>query len=141
MKSFWAKAKLRSVLADAKATGKTLDGAVLRLYRNNIIITEDITIDSFDEANFDGYAVSAAIVWGTALNEDDGVMLPGDAKEYTATGDTTENTVFGWYVTTAGETPALIYAESLDEPVGVAVAGDGLVVVPMVRLLNFRDVA
>lgn len=120
---------LTALVAAGPPAGR-LNGAKVHLYQNNIAVRPDTILTDFTEADFDGYAASAAVTWGTVATDSSGnAVVYGDAKTFLCTGSVTPNTVFGYYVTNgAGST--LEYAEAFATPVGFGNAGDNLVILP-----------
>lgn len=122
-------------ILSAAGTGRW-DGAVLRLFKSPMSLTGLTALADFEEADFTGYAASAAIVWATPIIAPSGEpVVNGDAKDFVGGSPlTTANTVFGWYVT---DDPATVwyFGRVFDTPIGISEAGQGLVVVPSIPVM------
>lgn len=112
------------------ASGKYLDGAVVRLFKNNFSPNPASLLADFDEADFTGYAESAPVVWGVPYLDVDGIIkVTAGSVQYTQTGTGTTNTCYGWYlVGDPGGTEYLIGSERFDSPVSFTFTGAGKVV-------------
>lgn len=125
-----AKAVLEALIAE----DGLLDGVVIKLFQNNVTPGPDATPATFTVADFEGYANSSEVTWGTVFHADSSeVQVWGDVKEFVATGDDPSNNIYGWYMTNAGGTVLKAW-ERFDEPVPVAEAGQGLAVLPVLVL-------
>jgi hypothetical protein len=103
---------LRDLLDSLTVVGALLTGAVVKLYKNDITPDQTTVLADFDEADFTGYAASAAITWGAAFTDILGLThLIGDIKTFTLSALTTVNTVYGYYITNGAD---LIAASRFD---------------------------
>lgn len=117
----------RAILAALIDTGAPLDGAKLKAFQNPITPTPAIVLGDLTECNFTGYSASAAVTWGTVLNNPDGtVSAPGGGIEFAASGSAVSNTVYGVYLVDGAGT-TLLAVWLLPQPIGIAIAGDGFV--------------
>lgn len=125
---------VQAVLEDLiRATGP-LDGVIIKLFKNNLTPTPSTPLSAFEEADFDGYADSSAVVWGPVYHTTgDSVQVLGDNKSFISTGSTTPNNIYGWYATNAAGTVLKCF-ERFDEPVPVVEADQGLTVIPTLAL-------
>lgn len=115
-----------AILTALKGAGGTYNGAKLHLFKNNITPDVQTALADLEECDFDGYAASAAVTWGSVIHAGaDSVQIASDAKEFVATGGTTPNNIYGWYVTDGAGT-GYLGAERFDEPIPVVEAGNGL---------------
>lgn len=77
----------------------------MRLYQNNFTPGTGTLTGDFTEANFDGYAsITVAAYNPVALDPVSGDYFISNATPlvFTDTGNTTPNTIYGWYLTDAG---------------------------------------
>ena len=118
----------RQVIDDLKDVGEYLDAVVVKLYQNDYTPNPDTVLADFTEATFDGYAASTAIVWGaTFTNSVNQAETVGDVKQFTATGATTPNLIYGYYLVSGA---TLKGGEKFDSPVPVNGVGDAVIVIP-----------
>lgn len=114
------------------AVGGPLAATELRLGVNNISVGPGTVLADLQEATFAGYAPVAAIAFGSAYIDPNGVVridAPSETFEMTAT--TTLEVVYYWYlVNTAGT--ALVAIALLDNPVPLTEVSQGLSVLPSV---------
>lgn len=123
--------KCRSILDALIAEDGPLDGAKLGLYKAPFTPTKFTVLADLTVADFTGYALSAAITWGTPLNDPDGTAyVPGGQIEFIASGSAIANTIYGAYIVDAAGT-GLIAVLPFDSSVGVSGTGQG-VVVPLI---------
>lgn len=110
-----------------------LNGAKLALISANITATPDTAWADLTEADFSGYAQSAAVVWGSGIIEGDGsVSLIGGSVQFTV-GTATPvvgNTIFGAALIDGSTPPKLLGLEIFPEPIPMTSTGDGFVYVP-----------
>jgi urate oxidase len=123
----------KAAMNGLKAAAGPLDTATLILIKNAPpSIHPRMVMADIEECDFIGYAASAGLVFGNAYQEgDDTVVLTAPSVLFTCATDATPNTVTGWALTNAGKT-ILHFAKSLETPVVMNEAGDGLIVQPRV---------
>lgn len=122
-----------TMLTQLVDTGMPLDGLLVKLFQNNVEPSPNDVAAEYDAADFAGYAASTAIVWGTPFLDSDGkATVVGDSKQFTSTGPTPSNTIYGYYVTTAAN--VLVYAERFATPVLIDADDQAIVVVPEFQL-------
>lgn len=116
-------------LLDAALGGLSL---TYRLYQNAHTPGDGSTAADFTECTFDGYAAQGPS-WGAAATNGSGdAEAVAAALTWTATGGSTSNTVYGYYVTDGGG--EVVWAELFDTPVAVVDAPDAVVVTPTITL-------
>lgn len=121
------------ILTELVDTGNALDALKLGLFQNDIVPDNLTTLALLTPADFDGYTIFSPVVWGTPYYDLDGVpLVVGGDKTWVATGGTTPNTIYGWYLTNTGGTK-LVKASRFAASVGIAAAGQGMTVVPWFR--------
>jgi len=87
-----------------------LEGAFLRVFKNNYTPINTSVLGDFTEADFDGYAEIELLGWSAAaLNVDNKGETELAVQVFEMTGNTTPNTVYGIYVVSAAN--ELLYAE------------------------------
>jgi hypothetical protein len=125
-------AEWEAILTALTTTGGGWVGAKLHLYTNNLLPTPANILTDFTEADFTGYAASAAITWSTPGYLPDGTaVVTGDAKTFqVGSTPTVLNTCYGWYITNGAGT-ALITSRAFDSPVVLSGAGQIIVVLPV----------
>lgn len=128
----------RSVLLDVITAitggGGVLNGALVGLFKSNTVLTPDTVLADLTEADFTGYAQSAAVTWGSPgydVNKVPEVL--GDMKVFNSgTPITITNVVYGYFVVDGAGT-TLLYAEKFATPASVINADQMLAVVPRVQ--------
>lgn len=116
-----------ALLATLTGVGGLLNGCRVKLFQNNIVPTPLTKLADLTEADFSGYAESAALVWGTPYYQADGtpVVLAGAVSFIVANPATTPNVVYGYYVVNgAGDT--LLFSERFGSSVNMATPSQGL---------------
>lgn len=124
-------------LADLVDVGNEWAGAQIRLFQAGFTPNRGMTFADLvaAECDFDGYAESSAIVFGTpyadALNR---AVLAGGSKQFTCTGATTSNDVGGYAVVNAAG-DAILWAEEftangMPAPIRVNAANQAITIVP-----------
>jgi hypothetical protein len=126
-------AQIQAALTALKDADAMLDGALVKLYQNDLNPGPTTVLGDFEVATFTGYTTSSAIAWAGPVNGDDGEPeLVGQRLIFTATSGTPTNTIFGYYVIDAGG--ALLYSERFSTQQQVSKAGDSVIFVPRVGL-------
>lgn len=110
------------------------NGALIKLFQNDITPTKATALADLHVATFTGYANSSAVVWGAPLTDENGVTtVTGGSKQFTASDGVVPNTIYGWYATNAGGS-VLLFSCRYDEPIEINSAADGVVVLPEFNL-------
>lgn len=101
-----------SILTALVGVAGILNGALLKLFKNDVIPNVGTILADLVEADFTGYAASAAITWSVPVLGDDGLYrVIGDNKSFIAGSPlTVPNTIYGYYVTNGAGT-VLLFAE------------------------------
>lgn len=110
-----------------------LVGTHMFLFTGNPTLGPDMTLATFTEANFDGYA-RVALTWDTYLSLPDGsAELLSILASFRSTDGTVENVITGYGVLDATTpTPNVLLAEKLPTPVGITGADMGVSIVAQV---------
>ena len=123
-----------AVLQALVAAKGLLDGAIVHLFQVDITPTRDTTLTELTdaEADFTGYAASAAVVWGDPYYAESGQpYVPGDLKTFTVgAGPVTPNVIYGYYVTNDGATE-LLWSERYASPKSMVTTGQALQQLPV----------
>lgn len=126
---------LKSILTGMVAVAGELEGAIVKLFVNDKIPAASDVIGDYTDPTFDGYADSAAITYLAPYVDSEGnAEVVGDPKQFTCTGATVQDLVYGYVVESSGG--ALLWAERFDAPVPMGTAGDTLVILPRWSLGN-----
>lgn len=106
------------------------NGLKIKLYKNNHTPADADTVADYTEADFDGYASKNLTAFGAAfLNASNKGETDHTILTWTDTGAVTPNSIYGYYVTTAGG--ALLWAEKLSNgPITMQANGDQYSVIP-----------
>ncbi len=107
------------------------EGAKIGLFHNNYVPNRQTALADLTVANFTGYALSAAVVWGTPfIDPVIGPVVLANLKVFAAGNPTTvPNTIYGYYIVDAAGT-ALLWAERFATPRVVSAPGDAVTVLP-----------
>lgn len=98
------------------AGGGVFNGALCALFQNPITPTENTPFASFTPADFNGYAPSAALVWGSPFLSPNGVWcVSAPSVLFTPTDGLVQNTIYGYYIVNPGNTDWLA-ATRFDTP-------------------------
>lgn len=127
-----------AVLTDQVATGNILDGAIVMLYKSPIVLDTDTLLADLDEADFDGYVRSPAIVWSAPFMNppDQHPTILGDLKTFVADDPlTTANTIYGYAVLVAAGT-SILWAENFEVPITIGNPGDTVAVLPQTQAFS-----
>jgi len=111
-----------------------LVGAKIGLFIDDPQLSEDTVFGDLTPPAFTGYAVSAAVVYGTPFSDDDNVYAVGtDMKQFTCTGGTPDDQVSGAFLykgTTGNEKLLFVerFTDANGDPVQVNInnVGDAL---------------
>ena len=122
---------LGELAALADVVAGDLDGALVALWKNNITPSRNSTLADLGEADYTGYAASAAVVWGAPfLNANGDGQVVGGNKQFQPTGTTTTCEVYGyWLEPTAGSTTPVL-AVKFSSPVPMTGPLSALIVTP-----------
>lgn len=120
-----------AILTELVAATNPWNGALISLFKNDIVPDAASLLADLTEADFSGYAASAAVTWGTPHFLPDGTaVVAGDAKTFvTASPAPVLNTVFGWYATDGAGT-TLLFARRLDTPIVLTGPNQQVAVLP-----------
>lgn len=126
-----------ALLAALTETDGALFGAKIGLFKANVTLQPSTVLADLSEADFTGYARSAAITWGTpGVSSDKTPMVAGDAKVFTAGNPiTVPNQIYGYFVCDAAGT-GLLYAEKFANPLNVSQSLQQLRIVPTFSTTN-----
>lgn len=131
----WTRAKLKDVLLLLKATDGDLDGAKIRLFKNDVQPDMDTVIGDLTTADYTGYGDSAELVWGTPYaNAEGAIEMAAGSVEFSPTGDAATCTIYGYAILDSAG--GLFACERLDEPFPMTNADDNLIIVPRLALKN-----
>lgn len=124
-----------SILEGMIGMGGALESVVIGLYKNDFSPTPSSVVGDFTAADFDGYALSAELVWGEVfLDEEGNAITLAQLLQFHADSPFTEpNTIYGYYAVDAGG-GGLIYSERFEDPVPIASADDAVIFTPAFRL-------
>lgn len=130
-------AQALDLLGTMTAVDGQINGCKIKLFKSNIVPTPATPLSAFDEADFSGYAVSSAVVWGTPYYQSDGTaIVVGGAKTFTvANPATTPNVVYGYFVVN-GAADTLLFSERFSSSVNMATPGQGLTVEPVFSIVS-----
>lgn len=125
-----------AVILELAGAGGTWNGAKVQLSKANITPDPSTLLVDMTPADFTGYALSAAVSWGTPFIDTDGVeKTVGVAKQFTQTGTGTVNTVYFFVlVGDPAGTPFAIASFRYASSVQFTQANAGLVVLPTLAL-------
>lgn len=100
------------------------------LFTNNFQPTEDTVWANITEATFDGYAAATPAAPGTPYIGADGfIHVTWPSVQFTMTGETTSQTVYGWGLTNVAKT-VWVGGNLLPTPIPMTDTGDAIIVVP-----------
>lgn len=110
------------------------NGAKMGLFQGEFVPNANQVLGDLDVADFTGYALSSAIVWGAAYSEEDGTArTEGASKQFTATDSTVTNSVTGAYIVAADGT-TLLATKRYDEAKVMNGVGDAIIEIPEFEL-------
>lgn len=106
---------LLAVLQTAIKAGGSLGATKLGLFQADIVPTPNTPLVDLVEADYDGYA-QKTLTWtiGPYFNPGNQSELQNTSQNWTPTGSTTPNTIYGYFVLSAAG--ALLWAERFDTP-------------------------
>lgn len=119
---------LKTVAAAAIASNAGMNGAICGLFTGSPVITRDTVLADLAEADFQGYARSSAVVWGSVLRlPDGGACFVGDRKQFVAN-NTLDNAqvISGAFLVNNGNGSLLLAAGAFDNPIPIALPGDSV---------------
>lgn len=128
----------RAVVAAIAALATTGSGAKIQLYNADVTPNPSTLLASLPPCTFSGYALSAAVVWGTAYQAPDGIQkVTGVAKQFTQTAITVTDTAYGYVVVgTPSGTPFALASYRFANPIPFTAIGNGVVVLPELSLVQ-----
>jgi len=104
----------------------------VKLFQNDVTPTRDTVIGDLDIATFTGYTSPAAVVFGDPfINSEGNAEVLGGQVQFTQTGTTITNTVYGYYVTDTAGTK-LLAAERFATPRTMDAANKAIIIVPRI---------
>lgn len=128
--------RLRTFIAGLAAVGPPagpLNGAKVRLFKNDISPGPDTVLANLVTADYGGYADSPAVVWSAGDTDfDDRAVLVGASQNFAPTDSVTPNTIYGYCIMDSTSTN-LLFAERFPNSVDLTSPADILVIVPMFR--------
>lgn len=95
----------------------------LKLFKNNVAVTDATVLGDLTEANFSGYAAKdLSAIAAASINGSDQGERHSNANNFVHSGGGTANTIYGWYIVIddLAATPALILCENFPTPLVVA---------------------
>lgn len=123
-------ASLRLMMAELVSTGNFLDGLTVRLFINPATPDGPTSVlGDFTEASFDGYAPISLPGWGLPWSDVVGnAVVSSNRLQWTMTGSTTPQTVYGWFATKGTSVSEVLYmAERFDSTYAMAGPGNAVV--------------
>lgn len=112
--------------------------STLQLFQNNVIPSPGMVIGDLTEATFTGYSAATITAFlATYLDPLGGASIQAPTQQFqTASPFTVGNTIYGWYLLTAGG--VLVLAGTFAAPIAMAGNGDAI---PLDVKLNFGAAA
>ena len=112
------------------------DNLVIRLYKNNVTITNASVVGDFTVADFTGYAstgtAGAVTLTGASWGAASGGSIAYAEQTWTSSAGSQSSPVYGYYITNAAGT-TLIYAEAFaGAPYTIVNNGDAIKVTPTI---------
>lgn len=102
-----------------------LDTGSLRLFQNDVAITDETVVGDLTVATFGGYANVAVALWNAVYTETGGLAACNTPlTHFAASGAAPSNLIYGWYYLAAGG--ALFAAGNFDEPIPMGAVGNAL---------------
>jgi len=109
-------------------------GCKMMLFKNDILPNKQTVLDDLITCDFDGYADSAALVWGQSHYDISGnAVATAPLVTFTSTGMTKPNTVYGWALKDGGGA-TLLRTRRFDEPVAMTELNQVMQVLPLINL-------
>ena len=110
-----------------------LDDVTVHLYQNDVAPGPDTVVGDLTEADFSGYAASAALVFGGPFQNADGeIEMDLPSHQFDHSGGAVANVIFGYYVLTTGGD--LLFAERFAASIPMIVITNSIVVLPRFSL-------
>ncbi len=129
-------ATAKALIDALKATGQWLDALTLHLFVAPTTLRAGLVLTDLVEPTFPGYAPVALSAWGADwLDSAGNAGITAPSIQFTCTG-AADDSIKGYYLTAGtGGSLALRHAELFPGgPIGIARAGDGLIVLPSFTL-------
>lgn len=124
-----------AALTELIDTGNLLDGVKVGLFQNDFNPTTLTVLADLNPADFHGYALSSAVVWGAPYYDQAGVpTVAGGQKQFTATTPLAGSQVIYGYYLVDGAGTTLIAAARFETPLNILVVGNAIIVVPTLQL-------
>lgn len=114
---------------DALVAGDLM-GAKVMLFVNDVALSEDTVTADLTAPTFTGYALSSAVTWSAAYEEDGQMVTAGGSKTFVCSAGPADDIIKGWAVVT-GMGSDFLFGQILDNPVPIADTGDGITVLPI----------
>lgn len=112
-------------VTQAGADESPIFGAKIGLIKAAIAPTRDTLLAQLTPADYDGYALGAAVTWSAVFDDlGDLISVRTASTHYQPSGDTTPNTIYGAYLVDGAETN-LLGVEIFPLPIGLQSADDG----------------
>jgi hypothetical protein len=109
-----------------------LDTGSLRLFQNDIAISDETVVGDLDIATFGGYANAAIALWNAPYTEPGGLAAVNTPNTFfAASGVAPANLIYGWFYLAAGG--ALYAAGNFDAPISMGVVGNAISLVIELR--------
>lgn len=122
---------LMSILTELTGVGGVLDTAKIHLFKNDILPGPGTLVSQLDEADYTGYAASAAINWGAPfINANGQGEVVGPGHQFQPTGTAVANTIYGYWIMPTVASTAPIKIVRFAEPVNLTGPADALIVEP-----------
>lgn len=123
----------KDIATAMKAATMPLNGAKILLWKQGTYPDADTAYAAFVATTFSGYALSAAVTWGTAFIDGDGLAkVAPPSVEFVQNAITVTDTAAGWLaVGDPAGTPFPIVSGRYDSPVTFEATGRGLLVQPV----------
>lgn len=130
------KAAVTHILNESRAadpSGGPFEACELRLFKNDLLPTFNTLLADVEEADFTGYVGDASVTFTNAVNEGpaSAKIIEDGLSSFTCTGDSTINTVYGYFIEWEGE---LIAARRFSSPIVMNQAGKNISIVAAIVL-------
>lgn len=132
--------QLLAFLNWARGGTGTFDGMKTGLFQNNVVPSRDTLLADLTPADFTGYALNATAAYAAAGLDSDGtpIMATGVITFTAGSPITVSNTIYGYYIVDSAGT-ALLLAERFPTPVQVALPGQVLKIVSVMKGMSLAS--